>query len=315
MRILLLMGMLACYISALGQYNAKSIIKTQKTKSKNTLEYTENNKHGDIIFYRNIDRDDRITMAFTYDYDSLNRKIKSLSVHSNIGYDAEEYIYENNTIKDYVHTDSATTKFPYNQEFLNKINSRKKFINLPISKELQSKNKNISTITYLNNLAQKIEENYLSDSGNITLKTYYIYNLKNKEISFRLKSPINKESNWNIYSLYDANDNKIKSFRISMPNESADTTEVYTYQYNNSNKLIAINYFYKGKFNTKTIYRYNSTNLLIEELFYQEEETILDTKTIFEYNQKGDIKRKMVYDYRNTETPKKEVYKTKTKYW
>ncbi len=298
-----------------GQEINEPNIKSGITKSKNKSFYFENDRKGNMIFLLNEGMNGPITMISASEYDNLNRMTKSYWVHSNLGYYLSEKIYENGCVKNYEYTAKLDSIYLFNREYLKKIKTRREFTEMKVFQVLEKSTKHLSSVEFLDSVNNVIKEIYFSESGDTTSINYYKYNSNNQETLFHYGTIGDEFWTWDIYYLYN-NHNKIsKSFRVSSSNEIEDTTEVYNYLYDDIDRLISDNYYYKTSFRNRTDYYYNANNLVIEELFYEDSETELDVKTIFKYDKKGNVKKKIQFDYRNLNNEQKEVLRYKREYW
>jgi hypothetical protein len=291
----------------------KPVIKTGEifTNKKRTY-FFENDKNGNCIF--SIDgSNDPITRIFAVEYDSLNRVAKLYSAHSNLGLS----ISENEYLKDkIIHYDySFESKNPNDWESLNEIHSQKEFLEMPGLKELMNGLKIKTSIEILDSMKNIEIEYYLSENGDTTSINFYKYNKNNDQIFFHYGTLGSEEWTWDIYSIYDNNNNLIENFRISTEDGIKDTSEVRKYFYDDSNKLISEKYDYKNQFRTKTVYLYNKKMNVYKELFFEDEPFKIDIITKFKCYKKGIPMKEITKDYRNPRNERKEVRTFTLTYW
>ena len=252
-----------------------------------------------------------ITMISASEYDSLNRLTKSYWVHSNLGFYLNENIYEEKCTKGYKYEIKNDTTFSYDRQTLDKIHTRKEFIEMDVFFYLQNGQRRLSNIDYFDSLNNKIKEIFLSENGDTTAINTYEFNDNNQEIWFH-KGTLGSETwTWDIYYTYDENSNRIKSTRVSSSNGIKDTTEVRNYIYNDNNLKTSENYYYRNTFSNKSEFLYNKKEQIVTVLFYERAEDILDVKTIYKYYKNGDVKKKIIFDYRKEKNNQKEVFKIK----
>jgi hypothetical protein len=298
-----------------GQDAQKSFIKSGITKSKGKSLYFENDKNGNVIFSINQEMNGPITMIFAIEYDSLKRETKYYWVHSNLGFFISEKVYENGCVKNYELKAKSDTAYAFDIEALKEIDSRAEFTDLMVFSEMESGNRILSNIDFLDSADNVIKEIYLSENGDTTSINYSTYNSNNQETFYHHGDNNDEFWVWDIFNLYDEDNNLVKSFRISSSDGIKDTTEYYNYIYDKDNRLISHNFSFKNGFTNRTDYYYNSNNQVILELFYEDSETELKAKTIFRYDGKGNVKKKVLFDYRNPKREQKEVFNTKLEYW
>lgn len=291
--------------------NEKSNSNFEVKTSRDNYYYSEEDQNGNDVFSKNVGMNGPITMIFANDYDSLNRITKSYWVHSNLGYSLSETVYTNNSIENYQYKLKIDTSFNYDRDLLNTINTRKEFLDLKVFYFLQNGERRLTNVDYLDSLDNIIQEIYFSENGDTSSINTYVFNDKNEETSFHKFTLDSEDWSWDIYYLYDENSNKIKSTRISNSNGKKDTTEVYSYFYNDRNLITLENYYYKKQFRNKSEYSYNNNNQITSVLFYGDEEDIVDAKTIYKYSKKGKVTKKIIYDYRVNKKDQKEVFKMK----
>lgn len=296
--------------------NSEKIVKTGKVYTNHKLSYYyENDKRGNTIFTKNNGMNGPITMLFVSEYDSLNRETRTYFAHSNIGFSISENVYTSNKTLHYKYQTDSINENTYQRDSLNKINSQKEFIELKSIQQLIHGEKKLKEIEVLDSNKNVITEIYFSDQGDTSSINTRVFNSNNKEILFRY-GIINKEPwIWDIYSTYDSNMNLIKSTRLSSKNGVKDTTEIYSYTYNSSNKLTSQMYHYQKDFRNKTEYVYDTNNKLIEERFYEGEEFELDVLTKYKYNKNGMLLKRTKQDFRGNGNVKRDVFTYKLIYW
>lgn len=294
----------------------EKIVKTGKVYTNHKLSYYyENDKRGNKIFTKNDGMNGPITMLFVSEYDSLNRETRTYFAHSNIGFSISERVYDKNKILHYEYLTDSINENSYQRDTLNKINSQKEFLELKPIQQLLKGEKKLKEIEVLDSHKNVIVEIYFSDKGDTSSMNTRDFNSMNKEILFRYGIKNKEPWIWDIYSIYDSNSNLTKSIRLSSKNGVKDTTEVYTYQYNSSNKLTTKSYHYKKEFKNRTEYIYNKNDKVIEERFYEGEEFKLDVLTKYKYKKNGMLLRKTKRDFRGNGKVKKEVFTYKLSYW
>jgi len=292
----------------LGQVNGSNI-KFKVTNSDEKYFYSEEDNRGNITFSKNVGMNGPITMISASEYDSLNRLIKSYWVHSNLGFYLNENVYEKKIVKNYKYKMSVDSSFSYDRQVLNKINTRKEFIEMDVFFNLQKGERQLRSIDFFDASDNKIKEVLLSEIGDTTDINTYKFNDKNQVIWFH-KGKIGSETwTWDIYYQYDESSNRIKSTRVSSSNGVKDTTEVRCYYYNDNNLKTSENYYYKNTFRNKSEFVYNSKKQVIEVLFYERGENILDARTLYKYYKNGEVKKKIIFDYREKKDNQKEVFK------
>lgn len=298
----------------LGQENHKPIVKSGTIKAENELDYFENDRHGNTIFSLNEGMNGPLTMIFAGEYDSLNREIKSYNVHSNLGFDLSEKIYESRCIKSYNYKTQPTTTYLFDIENLKKIKTRGEFIQMEAFRELEAMGKYLRRIELLDSANNIVKIIHLSEGGDTIGIDYHRYNSNNQETFFHNGTIGDESWIWDIYTIYNSDNKKIKSFRISSLSGIKDTTDVYNYIYDDSNRLISVNYYLKNAFQSKTDYHYDSGDLVVRELFYNGSETELDFEIIYTYDEKGNTKEKIEIDYQKPKNEQKAIYKYDHKY-
>jgi hypothetical protein len=296
----------------------KRIIKTEQSFTNNRLtNYTENDKNGNPIF----DKTDGLlaegiaTINVT-EYDSLKREIRSFSVHSNAGFFLTEKEYEGNLIKNYQYTTPDSTQ-AFSQKLLNKIKSKDAFLNLGGIKALQKGKKQLFSIAVLDSLKNVIREYDISEKGDTLGVDTHQYNSKNQEIYFRMETYDSPIWNWEIYDIYDAHSNLIKTYRIETHGEVRDTTEVYDYVYNSKDKLLSRTYHHQRSFSDKTRYVYDKQSRIAAEYYYENGKSKPAVKTTYLIDKKGKILKETKMDYRKPNNKQLTIsaYKTIYTYW
>lgn len=291
----------------------KSIIKSGiQIDNENSLFYS-NNKNGNLIFNKNDGMNGPVTMISALEYDNLNRETKSYWVHSNLGFYLSEKEYGENQIRNYSYKSKLDKKDSYDRETLKKVKSRKDFIRLKGFTNLQEGNKYLSMIENLDSANNVIEEIFLTETGDTSSYNFHKYDSENNEISFHKRDPNSKVWNWDIYNIYDENSNLIQSFRVSFENIK-DTTEVYDYVYKRD-LLESKTYHHRGRFQNKTVYKYNSKDEVIEELFYENDKNEIKVKTTYKYDKKGNKIEESAIDYREEKDKQKSKTKFTFEYW
>lgn len=283
------------------------------TNDGNSFLYLTNRK-GQIIFSKNDGMNGPITMIFADDYDSLGREIRSFSVHSNLGYSIIEKEYKEGKIHYYSFKIENEDDYPFDREFLNKINSRQAFVELAVFKALINGERELTAIDVEDTKGEIIEEIYVDEEGNSKSKNITEYDSLGREKIFHYG--INNQDiwNWDIYYVYDDRGNMIQSYRISQPNTHPDTTEVYNYYFDENNKLISEDYYNKKRFGNRTVYETLKNGDRVE-YFYEEDEDNVKVKTIYSYDDKGILSKQIKWDYRNPKKERKVVTRYKLEYW
>lgn len=299
-----------------GKPFSNKIIKAGQVYTNHNLTlWYENDKNGNMIFSKNDGMNGDITMLFVSEYDSLNRETRIFFAHSNLGFSLSEKIYEPNKIYYYEYKVETDTLSSFDRETLNKVNSQFEFLQLNAIKILLKGKKQLTEVEILDSVKNVMTEIYFSEIGDTSSINSYVYNTLNKEIAFHYGLRGNEPWIWDIYYLYDNNSNKIKSIRLSSENGVKDTTEVYTYHYNSQNILVSKEYCNKRKFINKTDYFYNNKGQIIEERFYETEESILDVTTSYKYDKNGNFYKKVQRDFRQPKKDRKNVFIYKVSYW
>jgi hypothetical protein len=278
------------------------------TSSNENYFYSEDDARGNMIFSKNVGMNGPITMLSASEYDSLNRVTKSYSAHSNIGFYLTENVYDANTVMSYEYISKTDTSFSFDRAVLNLIKTRKEFIEMDVFVALKNGERQLRNIEYVDASNNIIKEVYISENGDTTGINTHQFNDKNQEIWFHIGTIDSELWTWDIYYEYDEHSNKIKSSRVSSSDGIRDTTEVYRYYYNEDNLLTSETYYYEKTFRNKSEYSYNEKKQVVQVLFYEGEETILDAKTIYTYSKTGDVTKKTIFDYRNKGKERKEVF-------
>jgi YD repeat-containing protein len=107
----------------------------------------------------------------------------------------------------------------------------------------------------------------------------------------------------------------IQSVRLSSEDNIKDTTEIYTYHYDSSQKLISESYYHKKDFGNRTEYFYNTNGHVVEERFYEGEEFELDVLTKYKYTPEGMLSKKIQRDFRVNRKGKKDLFRYEVRYW
>lgn len=304
------------HFCSLGQKKSRKIIKSGESYS-NTKDYYyfENDKKGNRIFMKNEGMNGKVSMIFSMEYDTLNREVRCFSAHSNIGYSIDETVYGSGEIKYYSNSYHSKDSFPFNREFLKRLNSQKDFMQLAIFRRLSSKKKHHYKTAILDSMNNVLIEYSFSEEGDTTSVNMYEYNKKNQETHFHFGTIGSENWTWDIYYLYDQHSNRVQSLRVESQEGIKDTTEVYNYIYNTQNQLITDDYYNKKIFQYKTDYSYNLAGQVIEERFYENDELNPKVVTNYQYNKNGEIHRKTSIDYRNSKEEQKETLTYKLNYW
>ncbi|MES2514685.1 MAG: hypothetical protein V4580_11100 [Bacteroidota bacterium] len=281
----------------------------------NNSYYYENDKKGNSVFSRNNGMNGPITMISFLEYDSLNRITKSYFAHSNIGYYLSETLYQNSKVTHYSYTTDSRMENDYNRELLNKIHTKKEFIYLKAYTDLHKSKKVISSIDSLDKFGNVVSELTYSETGDTSSYHTYKFNEHNKEILFHFGTKDSESWTWDIYSVYDSNLNRLKSFRISSENGLKDTSEVYNYIYDSTNHLLESNYYHHRVFKNKTLYQYDKNHKVKKETFYEGDQTVVDVITEYEYNKYDLLIKKVTYDSRNVKNKGKETCNYTYTYW
>lgn len=306
-----------CNETVLSQNNkTEKIVKSGTIlRSDKSSYYYENDKKGNSVFVKNNRMNGPITMIFFNEYDSLDRIVKSLFVHSNIGFYLSENIYIGSKIYHYNYMADSIKESEYNRDLLNKIKTRKEFLSLKVFTELYKSKKTLTSIDSVDKFNNVVSELSFDENGDTSGYNTYQFNSYNKEIVFHLGTKGSEGWTWDIYSEYDSNQNLIKNYRISWENGQRDTTEVRNYKYDNNNNLIEEVYSNSKIFKNKTTYLVNANNKLVEETFYEGEPDKVDVVTNYQYNNYNLPKRKESIDYRNGKKGTKEVSIYTYIYW
>ena len=294
----------------------EKIVKTGKVYTNHKLSYYyENDNRGNTVFTKNDGMNGPITMLFVSEYDTLNRKTRTYFAHSNIGFSLSETVFESNRILHYEYFTDSVDANSYERDSLNKINSQKEFIALKAIQQLLKAEKRLNEIEVLDSNKNIITEIYFSEKGDTSSINTLHYNSNNKEILFNYGIKNKEPWIWDIYYIYDNNSNLTKSIRLSSKNGVKDTTEIYSDSYNSFNLLTSKNYYYKKDFRNKTEYFYNKKDKIIEERFYEGDESKLDVVTLYRYKKNGMLLKKTQRDFRSTQKVKKEIFTYKLTYW
>lgn len=296
--------------------NSGKIVKAIETFTNHELSYyQENDKRGNKVFSKNLKMGDSITDLSVTEYDSLDRKTRIYSVHSNIGFSIWDIVYNDHSISHYGYIADSIDKNSYQRDSLNKINSQKDFFELKAFKQLLNGRKKLNRNEILDSNKNIIAEIYFSDQGDTLSINTRDYNANNKLVLFRYGVKSKTPGTWDIYSIYDSNLNLTKSIRISLNNGVKDTTEISLYHYNSFNKLTSKYYYYKNTLRDKTEYFYDKNNKLIEERFYKGEETELALIRKIKYDKNGNILKQTKQHFHGNEKTENEVTTYKLYYW
>ena len=288
---------------------SKPIVKAKKTYLNKKLAGIEvYDKRGNLIFSKNDGMNGPLSMICYSEYDSLNREVRTASVHSNFGYSYQENVYRDQQIFHYISVDDNPAADTFTRECLARIRSPEDFQALSAISRLKARKKQLTLIKELDEASNVLTEIYLSEKGDSTSINRFRYNDRNKNIYFHMGSLKDETWQYDIHYLYDDRSNQIRSFRVS-GNALKDTTEVYNYKYNERNQLLSDNYYYKGQFRNRTDYYYNAQHQLVKELFYQDTESTIDAVTTNRYDSEGRLSRKEIINNLNPKQDRREVYK------
>lgn len=291
------------------------IVKSIKTQSfKNTSKLQENDSEGNVLFRKNNGMNGPITIISVFEYDSLNRKVRSFLAHSNIGYSVSEVLYKKNKRESYKYTNPDVSG-SINRNILNNINTKEEFKALKDIQNLIRGEKRLAWIETLDSNENRTQIKFLDEKGETTTIQSYRYNENNQKIYFRYNTPKSKLWNWEIFSLYDINSNLVKSFRVTPNGEYQDTSEIYNYYYNSKNLKVLKTLHNNNKFERKIEYQYNNKSQIVKEKFYEDDESIPKIITTYKYDKWGnvvkEIRKRLQYSGKNL----KEITKIKYEYW
>lgn len=298
-------------------YGQKSkILKTVKVfDRKKTIIIKNFDQNGNCIFSKVDGLYGPVVMISAKDYDSLNREIRSISAHCNIGFTMEENSYFKNNAKTFTYYPSNIDtirqfkKYSYHPfDFIEKINSREQLNEIAEVKNLFSGKRVLVNITFLNeNNKNFLRINFNKNGDTLTIENFLLNN-------WEVIKYFNKEEEDNktiVTREYDNNFNIVKECRI----QSNGLTEDYYFKFSATNKKIESVRFSNKTFEDKTVYIYDSMDRLIRKIEYYHTPDKITLITYYKNDQYGNMTKETCFDLTGHKKKLKYVYKTENVYW
>jgi hypothetical protein len=288
-------------------------------------------KNGNCYFTKNDGLNGPVIMILGWDFDELNRDIRSIFAHSNVGFSVSEKKYESNLIKTFGYTidtineykivndDSSAAvnlnEFKFNPyDIIEKINSKEELENIEDIIKLFKGKKYLQNITYLDSNQNVVKEISFENNGDTSGITAHRYNKWNKEDYFYNEWKGTMLASWEYFGEFDKTGNIIKWFRVEDNNGIKDTGEINYYKYSKTDKLIEESCYNKKEFNYKTVFEYNDQGQLIKEFYYESPNKIAVIHN-YTYDKNGNEIEEVTFDLRKSKNKPDYKYKTKYEYW
>lgn len=266
--------------------------------------------NGNIIFWKNNKLNGPVVMVGTSHYDNSNRKIKTISGHSNVGFSIWEHEFDSagNEIKTIAYNELPENEDGYRFNpyiYIEDFNSIKDIENDTIVMKMSNSGQKhiVFEHTYDNN-GNEIMEVLFEDNGDTSGITTNTYDENGNRIRSHYKRSIGE---WIIKYSFDTNGNEISTKRI---NDKGDTIFVILCKYDKNDNLIEDLYLNRGvkEYTEKYFYK---KELMTKKEICNSDDVLVRVQT-YKYNDKGNITRE---DYHDIEDNKKIVYNWEYEYY
>lgn len=258
--------------------------------------------NGNVTFWKNNRMNGPVIMVCATYYDSLNRRVKSISGHSNVGFSVWTYEFDSagNEIKVFAYEEPPEDERHQSNPYVhieNFANAQDLENDTTVLKIISSGKKHIVFERLYDNVGNVLKEILFEDDGDTSQITTNWYDQNGNRVRFHFKGHLGE---WNYYFTFDANGNELTSKRV---NGRGDTTEVFLHKYDNNNNLIENQYLNKGEIQYTMKYFYQN-ELRIKRETFNSRNKLVRVQT-FEYDEKGNIIKE---NHHNIEDKKKVEY-------
>jgi hypothetical protein len=294
----------------------KSVLKSVKKYDGKKLRLILNyDKCGNSYFQKHDGLFGKVIMIFGTDFDSLNREIRTISAHCNVGFDIKEIKYSPFKIETYYHispnfvpdSNYKTKNYFHPYESIDTVDSKEELESLENIKNLQLENKYLYSIVFLDEKNNKSQKFTFEENGDTTIEVY-----KNKEWVIEKYANANEEKyKTDVVEQFDLNGNLIKSLRT----QANGITEDYYYKYSKTNKRLEEIRFINKSFDYKLVNVFNSKGQKVKEYYYEKDPDKFVRIKKYKYNGRGNEIKEVCYDLRKDKPELTYTYITKYEYW
>lgn len=242
--------------------------------------------NGNVTFWMNNRMNGPVIMLGASTYDSLGRRVMSISAHSNVGFSVYTYEFDSSgnesrvfSSKEAPEEDKEYRFNPY-AHIDNYITTQELENDTTVQSIINNGEKHLVFDRIFDNNGNEIKEILFKENGDTSQITTNEYDKNANRVQFHFRGNLGE---WDYHYSFDTNGNKLSSKRI---NSNGVTSDVHIYKYDDDNNLIEHQSLKQGKIQYFLKYLYLNGQKINEVYYYEEK---LMREHTFEYDEKGNI--------------------------